>query len=130
MIVSNCCGAEFHDLETKICMCCNEHADEIEQDKPSINVVEIEEYNHTVYRRNVVAVMVEKYGSFANAIFEMEARIASLETDLTGMREVWMKKIGQKNVANFMTFSVNTCPKVNSWMSITSGVRSDLRRIQ
>ena len=96
MIVSNCCGAEFHDLETKICMCCNEHSDEIEQDKPSINVVEIEEYNHTVYRRNVVAVMVEKYGSFANAIFEMEARIASLELTIKGMdEEDWSKECGK-----------------------------------
>jgi len=99
MIVSNCCGAEFHDLATKICVCCNEHADEIEQDKPSIEVVEVKEYNHTVYKNGVVAAMVEKYGSFANAIFEMEARIASLEVDLTGMREMenedWSKECGQ-----------------------------------
>lgn len=99
MIVSNCCGAEFHDLATKICMCCNEHADELEQDKPSIDVVEIKEYNHLAYQRGVVATMVEKYGSFANAIFEMEARIASLETDLTGMREMenedWSKECGK-----------------------------------
>ena len=99
MIVSNCCGAEFHDLETKICMCCNEHADEIEQDKPSIDVVEIEEYNHTVYRNGVVGAMVAKYGSFANAIFEMEARIASLEVTLKGMREMenedWSKECGK-----------------------------------
>ena len=86
MIVSNCCGAEFHDLETKICMCCNEHADEIEQDKPS-------------YRNGVVATMVEKYGSFASAIFEMEARIASLEVTIKGMRacdeEDWSKECGK-----------------------------------
>ena len=88
MLVSNCCGAEFHDLETKICVCCNEHADEREQEKPSIEVVEIQEYNHTVYRRGVVAAMVKKYGSFANAIFEMEARIASLEVTLKGVREM------------------------------------------
>jgi hypothetical protein len=99
MIVSNCCGAEFHDLATKICVCCNEHADEIEQERPSIEVVEIEEYNHTVYRNGVVAAMVEKYGSFANAIFEMEARIASLEVTIKGMRECdeedWSKECGK-----------------------------------
>lgn len=99
MIVSNCCGAEFHDLATKICICCNEHADEIEQDKPSIETVEIKEYNHIAYRRGVVATMVEKYGSFADAIFEMEARIASLEADLTGMREMegedWSTECGK-----------------------------------
>ena len=99
MIVSNCCGAEFHDLETKICMCCNEHADEIEQEKPSIEVVEIAEYNNTVYRRGVVGAMVAKYGSFANAIFEMEARISSLEVTLKGVREManedWSKECGK-----------------------------------
>ena len=99
MIVSNCCGAEFHDLETKICVCCNEHADEIEQDKPSIEVVEIKEYNNTTYRNGVVAAVVKKYGSFANAIFEMEARIASLEMDLAVKREManedWSKECGQ-----------------------------------
>ena len=88
MIVSNCCGAEFHDLATKICMCCNEHADEIEQDKPSIDVVDVKEYNHNTYRNGVVATMVEKYGSFANAIFEMEARIASLQVEADGLREM------------------------------------------
>ena len=35
-----------------------------------------------------MAAMVEKYGSFANAIFEMEARIASLQVEADGLREM------------------------------------------
>ena len=88
MYVSNCCGAEFHDLATKICVCCNEHADEIEQEKPSIEVVEVKEYNHTAYRSGVIYMMVKKYGSKDNAIFEMEARIASLQVEADGLREM------------------------------------------
>jgi hypothetical protein len=87
MIVSNCCGAEFHDLETKICVCCNEHADEVVKDKPSVDVAEIKEYNYNSYQRGVVASMVEKYGSLEKAIFEMEAKIASLELTIEVMRE-------------------------------------------
>jgi hypothetical protein len=69
-------------------VCCNEHADEREQEKPSIEVVEIKEYNHNTYRNGVVMAMVEKYGSFTNAVFEMEARIASLQVEADGLREM------------------------------------------
>ena len=44
MKVSNCCGAIFYEPgfpENDICSCCNEHADDIDQDKPSIDIVEL-----------------------------------------------------------------------------------------
>ena len=53
MKVSNCCGAEFYDqaennygggyAPNEVCSCCGEHADTIEQDEPSINVIEMPE---------------------------------------------------------------------------------------
>ena len=53
MKVSKCCGAELYDrAENKygqgysgveICMCCEELAEPIEQDEPSINVIEMPE---------------------------------------------------------------------------------------
>jgi len=88
MQVSNCCGAEFYNLETKICRCCNEHADAIEQEKPSIEIVDMPEYNYNAYRSGVVVSMMQKYGTKDNAIFEMEARIASLEVEADGLREM------------------------------------------
>jgi|TARA_R100000049_G_C1869275_1_gene29683 hypothetical protein len=41
MKVSNCCGAEFYDLKNKICKCCDEQSDAIEQKEPSIQILEI-----------------------------------------------------------------------------------------
>ena len=44
MKVSNCCGAIFYEPgfpENDICSCCNEHADDIDQDNPSIDIVEL-----------------------------------------------------------------------------------------
>ena len=89
MQVSNCCGAEFYNLETKICKCCNEHADAIEQDKPSIEILDIDkEYNFQAYRSGVITAMVQKYGTKDNAIFEMEAKIASLKVEADALREM------------------------------------------
>lgn len=42
MKVSNCCGAGFVGY-SDICSCCGEHAEAIEQDEPSINVIEMPE---------------------------------------------------------------------------------------
>ena len=44
MKVSNCCGAIFYEPgypDNDICSLCNEHADAIERDKPSINIVSL-----------------------------------------------------------------------------------------
>ena len=44
MIVSNCCGASYAEPghpDNDICSACGDHSDAIEQDKPSINVIEI-----------------------------------------------------------------------------------------
>lgn len=89
MQVSNCCGAEFYELETQICKCCNEHADVIEQDKPSIEILDIDkEYNFQAYRAGVIVSMVQKYGTKDNAIFEMEAKVASLKVEADALREM------------------------------------------
>ena len=44
MKVSNCCGATFYEPgypDNDICSACREHAEPIEEDKPSINVIEM-----------------------------------------------------------------------------------------
>jgi|TARA_Y100000310_G_scaffold29525_1_gene28040 hypothetical protein len=46
MQVSECCGAKFHDPgypDNDICSSCGEHAGAVDQDRPSINVVEMPE---------------------------------------------------------------------------------------
>jgi len=46
MIVSNCCGASYAEPghpDIDICSACGEHSDAIDQDKPSINVIEMPE---------------------------------------------------------------------------------------
>ena len=46
MEVSNCCGASFYEPgypDNDICSACKEHASPIEQDEPSINVIEMPE---------------------------------------------------------------------------------------
>ena len=94
MLVSNCCGAEFHDLETKICVCCNEHADimVIVSDEPSVHTPDIKEYNHTSYRNGVIMSMTKKYGSKDNAIFEMQKSLETLEKQAKNLRKVIIQK--------------------------------------
>tara|TARA_R100001530_G_scaffold63782_1_gene45850 strand:- start:258 stop:482 length:225 start_codon:yes stop_codon:yes gene_type:complete len=44
MEVSNCCGASFYEPgwpDNDICSSCKEHADVIEQEEPSIKVIEM-----------------------------------------------------------------------------------------
>ena len=44
MKVSECCGATFYEPgypDNDICSACREHAEPIEEDKPSINVIEM-----------------------------------------------------------------------------------------
>ena len=44
MIVSNCCGASYAEPghpDNDICGACGEHSDAINQDEPSINVIEM-----------------------------------------------------------------------------------------
>ena len=44
MKVSNCCGAPFYEPgypDNDICSSCKEHADVIEQEEPSIKVIEM-----------------------------------------------------------------------------------------
>jgi len=46
MLISNCCGARFYEPDypdNDICTACGEHASPIEQDEPSINVIEMPE---------------------------------------------------------------------------------------
>ena len=46
MMVSNCCGAEFGPPgwpDCDLCSACREHADAIDQNEPSINVIEMPE---------------------------------------------------------------------------------------
>ena len=48
MIVSNCCGASYAEPghpDIDICSACGEHSDAIDQDKPSINVIEMSAYH-------------------------------------------------------------------------------------
>ena len=93
MLVSNCCGAEFRDLETMICVCCNEHTDiiAIEPDEPSFHTIDMKEYNHTSYRNAVLISMTKKYGSKDNAIFGMQKSLESLEKQASHLRELIMK---------------------------------------
>ena len=44
MKVSECCGAVFSEPghpDNDICSCCSEHADPIEEEEPSIEVIEL-----------------------------------------------------------------------------------------
>ena len=44
MKVTNCCGALFYEPgypDNDICSCCSEHADPIEEEEPSIEVIEL-----------------------------------------------------------------------------------------
>ncbi len=46
MMVSNCCGALFYEPgwpDNDICSCCREHADAIDEEEPSIVVLEMPE---------------------------------------------------------------------------------------
>ena len=46
MKVSNCCGATFYEPgypDNDICSCCSEHADAIDEEEPSIVVLEMPE---------------------------------------------------------------------------------------
>lgn len=46
MMISNCCGARFYYFgyrESDICSACAEHAEPMEQDDPSIEVIEMPE---------------------------------------------------------------------------------------
>ena len=81
MIVSNCCGAKLHDLETKICMCCNEHAD-------IMVMVDEKEYNWSAYQNDVITKYRNKYGSIFKAVVEMDAKIASLQVEADSLREL------------------------------------------
>ena len=48
MIVSNCCGAGFDFPgwpDCDLCSACSEHSDAIDQDKPSIKVIEMPVYH-------------------------------------------------------------------------------------
>ena len=91
MQVSNCCGAEFGPPgwpDCDLCSCCHEHSDAVEQDKPSIEIVDMPDYNHQAYRAGVIVSMVQKYGTKDNAIFEMEAKVASLKVEADALREM------------------------------------------
>ncbi len=44
MKVSECCGAVFYEPgypDNDICSACNEHADPVEQDQPSVTIIEM-----------------------------------------------------------------------------------------
>ena len=41
MKVSNCCGALFNEMGNDICHCCGEHADAIDQEEPSLVVIDL-----------------------------------------------------------------------------------------
>ena len=44
MKVSECCGAVFSEPgypDNDLCSCCSEHADPIEEEEPSIEVIEL-----------------------------------------------------------------------------------------
>ena len=46
MLISNCCGARFYEPDypdNDICTSCKEHAIPMEQDEPSIKVIEMPE---------------------------------------------------------------------------------------
>ena len=43
MNVSECCGANFHEPGYDLCSACGEHAGAMEQDEPSINVIQMPE---------------------------------------------------------------------------------------
>ena len=91
MQVSNCCGAVFGPPgwpECDLCSCCHEHADVVEQDKPSIEILDMPEYDHQAYRSSVITTLIQKYGGRDNAIFELEAKVASLKVEADSLREM------------------------------------------
>ena len=90
--VSNCCGALFHEPgwpDNDICGCCKEHADAVEQEEPSIEVIDLDkEFDWSAYKTEILNKAVKKYGTVIDAIVGMDARIADLEMTVTGLREL------------------------------------------
>ena len=91
MEVSNCCGAVFYEPgwpDNDICSCCREHADMVNEEEPSIEVIDLDkEFDWSACKTEILNKSVKKYGTVIDAIVGMDARIADLEQTIKGMRD-------------------------------------------
>ena len=91
MEVSNCCGAVFYEPgwpDNDICSCCREHADMVNEEEPSIEVIDLDkEFDWSACKAEILNKAVKKYGTVIDAIVGMDARIADLEQTIKGMRD-------------------------------------------
>ena len=91
MEVSNCCGAVFYEPgwpDNDICSCCKEHADMVNEEEPSIEVIDLDkEFDWSACKTEILNKSVKKYGTVIDAIVGMDARIADLEQTIKGMRD-------------------------------------------
>jgi len=91
MEVSNCCGAVFYEPgwpDNDICSCCREHAGMVNEEEPSIEVIDLDkEFDWSACKREILNKSVKKYGTVIDAIVGMDARIADLEQTIKGMRD-------------------------------------------
>ena len=92
MEVSNCCGAVFYEPgwpDNDICSCCREHAGMVNEEEPSIEVIDLDkEFDWSACKAEILNKSVKKYGTVIDAIVGMDARIADLEMTVTGLREL------------------------------------------
>jgi hypothetical protein len=91
MEVSNCCGAVFYEPgwpDNDICSCCREHAGMVNEEEPSIEVIDLDkEFDWSACKTEILNKSVKKYGTVIDAIVGMDARIADLEQTIKGMRD-------------------------------------------
>ena len=91
MEVSRCCGAQFPEPgwpDVDICSCCKEHADMVNEEEPSIEVIDLDkEFDWSACKTEILNKSVKKYGTVIDAIVGMDARIADLEQTIKGMRD-------------------------------------------
>ncbi|HCC80808.1 MAG TPA: hypothetical protein DEQ25_05730 [Methylophaga sp.] len=91
MEVSNCCGAVFYEPgwpDNDICSCCREHAGMVNEEEPSIEVIDLDkEFDWSACKAEILNKSVKKYGTVIDAIVGMDARIADLEQTIKGMRD-------------------------------------------
>ena len=91
MEVSNCCGAVFYEPgwpDNDICSCCREHAGMVNEEEPSIEVIDLDkEFDWSACKAEILNKAVKKYGTVIDAIVGMDARIADLEQTIKGMRD-------------------------------------------